>query len=330
MATKKHKSVPRSNKVLVILLVILWLSIAFLLTITTERKTSPSLSLNQLDGKDLTAAGTGCRIEGCFNELCVNNIGKAPMYPCHQADYKEEFACYPKIGSCEKQKSGDCGWTQTPALLSCLNPELIPTPTPTPDGNKPTPPTSDNNNASRDANACRDQAPTAPADLYQINVTKSDATLYFTPAGKPYTRYIVQYGENRSMQHSANFEANDVTGALSADIHLLKSNTVYTFRVQPFNNCAPGAWSNSLTVKTTTGPTRIFYKNTSLEVTSAKKPTPTQLNTDKSESSTKLTPAATPTISDPPATVTPDYEPPQPQLNFFQQIWKFITDLFVR
>lgn len=55
-----------------------------------------------------------CYIGGCSSEICSDkdDVVSACMY-------KEEFACY-KTATCERQQNGQCGWTQTPALATCI------------------------------------------------------------------------------------------------------------------------------------------------------------------------------------------------------------------
>jgi hypothetical protein len=56
-----------------------------------------------------------CYVGGCSSQICSDQ--KDMMSTC---EYREEYACYKKT-TCERQSSGQCGWTQTPALTSCLN-----------------------------------------------------------------------------------------------------------------------------------------------------------------------------------------------------------------
>jgi SanA protein len=56
----------------------------------------------------------GCFVGGCSNEICSDQQGIAS--PCI---YRPEYACY-KTATCERQTSGQCGWTQTPELSACL------------------------------------------------------------------------------------------------------------------------------------------------------------------------------------------------------------------
>lgn len=54
-----------------------------------------------------------CTIGGCSSEICSETSMSSACI------YKEEFACY-KSAKCERQASGQCGWTETPELAQCL------------------------------------------------------------------------------------------------------------------------------------------------------------------------------------------------------------------
>lgn len=61
--------------------------------------------------------GTGCMIGGCSGQICQNETDEGAITTC---EYKGEYACY-KTAKCERQVNGQCGWTQTSELSSCLN-----------------------------------------------------------------------------------------------------------------------------------------------------------------------------------------------------------------
>lgn len=58
--------------------------------------------------------GGGCYVGGCSAQLCTD---KPDMVST--CEYSEKFVCY-KTATCERQQNGECGWTQTPELASCL------------------------------------------------------------------------------------------------------------------------------------------------------------------------------------------------------------------
>lgn len=55
-----------------------------------------------------------CFIGGCSNQICSDQPGVVST-----CEYKEEYACY-TTARCERQTDGQCGWTQTTELTSCL------------------------------------------------------------------------------------------------------------------------------------------------------------------------------------------------------------------
>jgi len=65
----------------------------------------------------LRAAKTGsqkpCMKTGCSGQVCSD---KEVITTC---EYRAEYECYKKA-TCERQATGDCGFTQTPELVSCL------------------------------------------------------------------------------------------------------------------------------------------------------------------------------------------------------------------
>src|SRR5882672_5882597 len=98
---------------------------------------------------------------------------------------------------------------------------------------------------------CTDQPPSSAPNLFQIDVTNTTAQLYFAPAGGPYDRHYVAFGQgNDNEGYGAEFSTNHPTGALTYTVKLLKPSTAYTFKVRGGNGCKPGTWSQTLTVKT--------------------------------------------------------------------------------
>ncbi len=55
-----------------------------------------------------------CYVSGCSSQLCSSEEGM--MSTC---EYREEYACY-QTATCEVQSSGECGWSETKELNSCL------------------------------------------------------------------------------------------------------------------------------------------------------------------------------------------------------------------
>lgn len=56
-----------------------------------------------------------CFIGGCSSQICSEEEGVVST-----CEYREEYACY-KNAKCERQTSGECGWTPTKKLTMCLD-----------------------------------------------------------------------------------------------------------------------------------------------------------------------------------------------------------------
>ena len=61
-----------------------------------------------------TSSTKPCMVTGCSSQVCSD---QDVMTTC---EYRTEYACYKKA-KCERQSNGECGWTQTKELTSCLN-----------------------------------------------------------------------------------------------------------------------------------------------------------------------------------------------------------------
>ena len=56
-----------------------------------------------------------CYVGGCSSQICSDKEGVVS-----NCLYQESYACY-KTATCERQKSGECGWTNTASLQGCLS-----------------------------------------------------------------------------------------------------------------------------------------------------------------------------------------------------------------
>jgi hypothetical protein len=56
----------------------------------------------------------GCYVGGCSSQICSENPDMAST-----CEWRESYACY-QSATCERQSTGECGWTETPALNTCL------------------------------------------------------------------------------------------------------------------------------------------------------------------------------------------------------------------
>ena len=73
-------------------------------TTCTETATGP---------KCVPIAQPACVKTGCSGQICADD------HRISTCEFRPEYACY-ATARCERQASGSCGWTQTPALTSCL------------------------------------------------------------------------------------------------------------------------------------------------------------------------------------------------------------------
>jgi len=55
-----------------------------------------------------------CYVGGCSGQICSENPDVIST-----CEWRESYACY-QTATCELQQTGECGWTETPALNSCL------------------------------------------------------------------------------------------------------------------------------------------------------------------------------------------------------------------
>jgi hypothetical protein len=56
-----------------------------------------------------------CHVGGCSGQICSDQEGEIST-----CIYRAEYACYKKA-TCERQATGECGWTETPELSACLD-----------------------------------------------------------------------------------------------------------------------------------------------------------------------------------------------------------------
>ena len=58
-----------------------------------------------------------CAIGGCSNHVCGEVEDMQDLITT--CEFRNEYACY-RDAVCERQTDGQCGWTETDALRSCL------------------------------------------------------------------------------------------------------------------------------------------------------------------------------------------------------------------
>lgn len=61
-----------------------------------------------------------CAIGGCSSQLCISEEESKNGGGVSTCEFRPEYACYKKNSRCEAQSNGECGWTNTPELKSCL------------------------------------------------------------------------------------------------------------------------------------------------------------------------------------------------------------------
>jgi hypothetical protein len=60
----------------------------------------------------------GCMVGGCSGQLCLDAKLEGDMMTT--CEYRAEYACH-QVATCERQVSGQCGWTMTSGLAQCLS-----------------------------------------------------------------------------------------------------------------------------------------------------------------------------------------------------------------
>ncbi|MCC7160154.1 hypothetical protein IT399_00275 [Candidatus Nomurabacteria bacterium] len=83
-------------------------------TFSIKDATATNISI-LVDYKNVPVSLGSCYVGGCSAEICSDQPNA--MSTCI---YRKEFACY-KTAKCERQKSNQCGWTETPELTACLS-----------------------------------------------------------------------------------------------------------------------------------------------------------------------------------------------------------------
>jgi hypothetical protein len=91
---------------------------------------------------------------------------------------------------------------------------------------------------------CLDTAPVGTPNIYQIDRNSNSAVLHITPAGIPYTEYVVSYGFNEGDERfGATFPQGATNDNLTFTIANLDPGSTYYFKVRAGNNCQTGQWS---------------------------------------------------------------------------------------
>ncbi|MBP9700276.1 hypothetical protein KBD71_03255 [Candidatus Woesebacteria bacterium] len=100
---------------------------------------------------------------------------------------------------------------------------------------------------------CHAFRPSGTPELFQIDTTKSTASLFFSPVRGNTDSYYIRYGTTPTfLEHGYSFPYRDSSGVIMQKINHLQPNTTYYFQVRAGNSCMPGNWGNTLTATTTT------------------------------------------------------------------------------
>ena len=78
-----------------------------------------TLMVTEQDVPVVTTPVGACYRGGCSSQICSDQQDMVST-----CEYREEYACY-QSAVCERQTSGQCGWTQTPELRACLTPQAL-------------------------------------------------------------------------------------------------------------------------------------------------------------------------------------------------------------
>ncbi|MEK7177441.1 MAG: fibronectin type III domain-containing protein, partial [Patescibacteria group bacterium] len=101
---------------------------------------------------------------------------------------------------------------------------------------------------------CSNQSPDHSPDLFQIDTSKSNAKLFFTPVNNAVDYYYIAYGFTEGDERfGVKFDKGYYDGVIDYTVNELAPNTSYYFRVRAGNGCATGAWSNWMLAKTDGG-----------------------------------------------------------------------------
>ncbi len=97
--------------------------------------------------------------------------------------------------------------------------------------------------------SCPDQAPSGAPDLFQIDTTKTTATMFFTPLLDTNKFYISFSTQPNAEQYGAEAVLSR-EGVQNYQVNYLSPGTTYYFKIRGQLGCMPGQWSNILKVKT--------------------------------------------------------------------------------
>ncbi len=85
-----------------------------------SQTTPPQDSTTEPVGREPVVRGQ-CHPGGCSGQICTDQPDIVTT-----CEWREEYACY-QSATCERQPSGECGWTETDELRQCLAAGGLPT-----------------------------------------------------------------------------------------------------------------------------------------------------------------------------------------------------------
>lgn len=164
---------------------------------------------------------------------------------------------------------GECSYGEGSYNTGCTSPLPSPTPSVSPSPT-PAPPNTGGSSPSYSppspahAPTCTDAVPVGEPDFFQINRTKTSATLYFTPVNDNVENYHVIYGlwqgDERFGSLSTHVTKETNNGVQSFTISDLNPKSEYWFKVAPVNGCAVGTWSSWMKAGKWKNKETFFYK----------------------------------------------------------------------
>lgn len=100
---------------------------------------------------------------------------------------------------------------------------------------------------------CLTKKPEEVPFLFQVDTTKTTATLYFMPVKENISYYFIAYGySNGDKRFGASYDFGPYTGVINYTVNMLNPGETYYFTIRGGNGCATGEWSNTLAATTLT------------------------------------------------------------------------------
>lgn len=160
----------------------------------------------------VVSPGKKCVVGGCSGQVCGEE-GSGLVTTC---EYREEYACYKKA-TCERQATGQCGWTMTDTLRQCLNPQPKPC-------ERPAPPSGCYWKERASTQRC-DAELVCPKPAFRAEPSSGGAplTVTFSINASDEESYTISFGDG--MSGSMNITQN---GAARAAIHTYQNPGTYT------------------------------------------------------------------------------------------------------